>query len=112
MISMRASRDACTCRSGATTSNAWKRDGGKTSTRRVRKRAGCRLVGLQGTAGHRDSSREHIMPRSLLPTFLSLLCLAPTPARSAELRVLPAEVTLTGPQATQQLLVVAEAGGK
>src|SRR5205823_4565301 len=52
------------------------------------------------------------MPRSLLPTFLSLLCLAPMPARSAELRILPAEVTLTGPQATQRPLVVAEASGK
>src|SRR5947209_1745754 len=52
------------------------------------------------------------MPRSLFPTFLSLLCLAPTPVRSAELRILPAEVTLTGPQATQRLLVVAEAAGK
>src|SRR5436305_1072231 len=44
------------------------------------------------------------MPRSLLPTFFSLLCLAPTPTRAAELRVLPAEVTLTGPQATHFVL--------
>lgn len=46
------------------------------------------------------------MPTTL---FLTLLTVGASPA--PELRILPSTVTLTGPQATQRLLVVAEAGG-
>ncbi len=52
------------------------------------------------------------MPRVLL-LFATLVLLAcDVPAGAAELRVLPADVSLTGPRASQRLVVVAEEGGK
>ncbi len=48
------------------------------------------------------------MPRGLIP----LLLLTATPAAAADLQVYPADVSLTGPRATQHLLVVDEADGR
>jgi hypothetical protein len=47
--------------------------------------------------------------RYLIALSLALACV---PASAAELTLLPPDVTLTGPHATQRLIVVAEEGGK
>src|SRR5205814_856986 len=83
--------------SGATTSNAWKKSGAKTSTKPAT------------TDGRLLRTHEHPMIRY----FLSLMILgALVPSTRADLKVLPPAVTLTGPHAAQRLLVVNETAGK
>jgi hypothetical protein len=53
-----------------------------------------------------------MLPRYRLATALLLSLLAPTLAGAGTLKVLPADVVLTGPNAAQRLLVVAEEDGQ
>src|SRR4051794_31914967 len=52
------------------------------------------------------------MIRTLLASVLTLLGLSLTPLSAADLKLVPAEVRLSGPQATQRLLVLSEENGK
>src|SRR5438105_2085172 len=47
-----------------------------------------------------------------LTAIFALLSLSLAPLSAAELKILPANVALTGPQASQRLLVLAEENGK
>ena len=93
------------------TLNVWKKNGGKTNTTRVnlvRKRFDTqefaqreiRLIAMM---------RNMIVWGSLLPLCIGL---GPSVAHAEELKILPADVTLTGPHASQRLLVVAEDNGQ
>jgi len=60
-----------------------------------------------------SADRDHIMLRTLTVLFAALTAVSPAPAAAvpaSALRVLPGDVVLTGPHASQQLLVVDLAG--
>src|SRR5262249_39086884 len=59
----------------------------------------------------RTEWRAPMIRRSMILTLLTAALLA-EPVHASGLRVLPGEITLSGPQATQRLLVVAEDDGK
>src|SRR2546421_12581348 len=52
------------------------------------------------------------MKRIPLTAILALLSLSLAPLSAAGLKILPAEISLTGPQSSQRLLVLAEENGK
>ena len=52
------------------------------------------------------------MIRTVLAPVLALLGLSLAPLSAADLKLVPAEVRLSGPQATQRLLVLTEENGK
>src|SRR5262249_47307664 len=78
----------------------WTRSGSNYPQRRV------------SQVSHARANVGTVMAKTTAP-LVFLLCSAMGPvAPGAELKVLPSEMTLTGPQAGQRLIVLAETGGK